>query len=342
MRELYTPQQEILSPAEWRLFAERHVHEVAKVTPVEFSETTPTGVDIYAKREDQQEVGSFKLRGAYVRARHLRETDPNRFHRGLVAASAGNHAQGVALAAAELGTTATIFMPEGTPEVKIRAVKALGAEIVIIGSAVDESLAAAKQYAFDAGAAFIHPFDDEAVIAGQGTIGTELIQQLPDVDTIMVQIGGGGKIAGIARAVKAVRPDARIIGVQMDGCDSAAQSREQGRIVRLDTVDKTADGVAVKEVGKIPFQTIRNPKFVEGIVRVTPAELGRAIKRLPYRVEPAGALGYAGVLKLTENADLVKNMNIKTCATIISGCNADPNRINYLLEIAGCQDTSGK
>ncbi|MGD8373985.1 MAG: pyridoxal-phosphate dependent enzyme [Candidatus Woesebacteria bacterium] len=324
------------SAEQWRDFAEKHVHEVAAITPSELLETTPSGIELYGKLESYQSVGSFKLRGAYICALGIRQTNPEQFYNGLVSASAGNHAQGVALAADKLHTSSTIFMPEGTPAVKIKAVEALGGQVAIFGQTFDEALVAAQDYAQDKNGAFLHAFDNEAVIAGQGTIGTEVLDQIPDVDTIVVQIGGGGLLAGIAESVKSRRPDINIIGAQLERCDAMAQSVQGSKPIKLPRVNKIADGIAVQQPGQRTFATISNPSYVDDIITITERDLGLAIDAFAGNrgeiAEPAGLVGYAAMRKLAQNPP--NNLG-KKWISVISGRNADENRVMWLLETAG-------
>lgn len=333
---LHLTEQSPKSAREWRTFAERHVHEVAEVTPTELLEETTNGIQMYGKLETYQSVGSFKLRGAYINALSVKKTNPEQFYNGLVAASAGNHAQGVALSASRLDTSATIFMPEGTPGVKIKAVEALGAQVAIFGDTFDESLAAAQEFAIDKNGAFLHPFDSEAVIAGQGTIGTEILNQVPDIDTVVVQIGGGGLLAGIAESIKSRNPDIHIFGAQLERCDAMAQSVQQGELVKLPQINKIADGIAVQQPGQRTFSTISNPSYIDDVITVTERDLGLALDSYAGSrgeiAEPAGLVGYAAMRRLAQNPP--KNLG-KKWITVISGRNADANRVMWLLETAG-------
>ena len=247
------------------------------------------------KREDQQSVFSFKLRGAYNKM--VRLTSAERA-RGVIAASAGNHAQGVALAAQTLGCAATIVMPVTTPHIKIAAVEARGAKVVLHGDSYSDAYDAALAIQRKSRATFVHPYDDPDVIAGQGTIGMEVLRQCPGpLDAIFVAIGGGGLIAGIGSYVKRVRPDVRIIGVQPEDSDAMARSLEAGRRVVLQHVGLFADGVAVKQVGKETFRLAR--EVVDEVVRVDTDAICAALKDVFEDtcsiLEPAGALSVAGV-----------------------------------------------
>ncbi|NEE51839.1 threonine ammonia-lyase, partial [Streptomyces sp. SID8455] len=247
------------------------------------------------KCENLQRTGSFKLRGAYVRISGL---TPVERAAGVVAASAGNHAQGVALASTLLGVRSTVFMPVGAPLPKVAATQEYGAEVRLHGQVVDETLAAAQQYAEETGAVFIHPFDHPDIIAGQGTVGLEILEQCPEVRTIVVGIGGGGLAAGIAVAVKALRPDIRIVGVQAEGAAAYPPSLAAGRPVSLDNPVTMADGIKVGRPGDIPFAVIE--ELVDEVRTVTENELSSALllclERAKLVVEPAGASPVAALL----------------------------------------------
>jgi threonine dehydratase len=270
---------------------------VARVTALEGSRhlTELVGAPVHLKCENLQRTGSFKLRGAYVRISGL---TPVERAAGVVAASAGNHAQGVALASTLLGVRSTVFMPVGAPLPKVAATQEYGAEVRLHGQVVDETLAAAQQYAEETGAVFIHPFDHPDIIAGQGTVGLEILEQCPEVRTIVVGIGGGGLAAGIAVAVKALRPDIRIVGVQAEGAAAYPPSLAAGRPVSLDNPVTMADGIKVGRPGDIPFAVIE--ELVDEVRTVTENELSSALllclERAKLVVEPAGASPVAALL----------------------------------------------
>ncbi|MBS1219724.1 MAG: threonine dehydratase, partial [Proteobacteria bacterium] len=233
------------------------VYDVAIETPLELAPNLSRrlGNRILLKREDMQPVFSFKLRGAYNKMAHLR---PEALRRGVIAASAGNHAQGVALAAQHLGCAATIVMPVTTPDIKVDAVRARGAKVVLHGDSYDEAAAYARKLERRGRLTYVHPYDDPDVIAGQGTIAMEILRQHPEpIDAIFVAIGGGGLIAGIAAYVKRLRPEIKIIGVEPTDSDAMYQSLKAGRRVKLAQVGLFADGVAVKQVGKETFRLCR-------------------------------------------------------------------------------------
>ena len=217
---------------------------------VQFKALSDEHSQIYLKTEDLQNTGSFKVRGAYIKIASLSEEERAC---GVIASSAGNHAQGVALAARAFGVPATIVMPAGAPLSKVKATRELGANVVLHGSVYDDAYAEACRIQQETGATFIHPFDDPMVIAGQGTIGLEIMDDLPDVDTIVVPIGGGGLASGVASAVKMLHPNVRVIGVQAAGAAGMKASIEAGHVVSLDTAKTIADGIAVKKPGELTF-----------------------------------------------------------------------------------------
>ncbi len=251
--------------------------------------------EVHLKSESLQQTGSFKVRGAYVKIAALTQAERAR---GVIAASAGNHAQGVALAARKYGVPATIVMPEGAPLAKVTATRALGAKVVLSGAVYDDAFKTAMQLQQESGATFIHPFDDPLVMAGQGTIGLEILEELPDVDTIVVPVGGGGLIAGVAVAAKAIRPQVRIIGVEAAGAASMTDSLKAGRIVTLTRAGTIADGIAVKTPGQQTFAVCR--QLVDEMVTVDDDEIAQAILLLMERckivTEGAGAAAVAAIL----------------------------------------------
>lgn len=270
---------------------------VARVTAMEGSRylTELVGAPVHLKCENLQRTGSFKLRGAYVRISGL---TPEERAAGVVAASAGNHAQGVALASSLLGVRSTVFMPVGAPLPKVSATRSYGAEVRMHGHVVDETLAAAEEYAERTGAVFIHPFDHPDIIAGQGTVGLEILEQCPEVRTIVVGIGGGGLAAGVAVAVKALRPDVRIVGVQAAGAAGYPPSLAAGHPVAVASPQTMADGIKVGRPGDIPFRLVQ--ELVDEVRTVTEDELSSALllclERAKLVVEPAGASPVAALL----------------------------------------------
>ncbi|MFB7479341.1 threonine ammonia-lyase [Streptomyces anulatus] len=277
--------------------AQKMLSGVARVTALEGSRhlTELVGSPVHLKCENLQRTGSFKLRGAYVRISGL---TPVERAAGVVAASAGNHAQGVALASSLLGVRSTVFMPVGAPLPKVAATREYGAEVRLHGQVVDETLAAAQRYAEETGAVFIHPFDHPDIIAGQGTVGLEILEQCPEVRTIVLGIGGGGFAAGVAVAVKALRPDVRIVGVQAEGAACYPPSLAAGHPVSLDSPATMADGIKVGRPGDVPFALIE--ELVDEVRTVTEDELSSALllclERAKLVVEPAGASSVAALL----------------------------------------------
>lgn len=277
--------------------AQKMLAGVARTTALEGSRhlTGLVGAPVHLKCENLQRTGSFKLRGAYVRISGL---TPVERAAGVVAASAGNHAQGVALASSLLGVRSTVFMPVGAPLPKVAATREYGAEVRLRGQVVDETLEAAQRYAEETGAVFIHPFDHPDIIAGQGTVGLEILEQCPEVRTIVVGIGGGGFAAGVAVAVKALRPDVRIVGVQAEGAACYPPSLAAGHPVALDSPATMADGIRVGRPGDVPFPLIQ--ELVDEVRTVTEDELSSALllclERAKLVVEPAGASPVAALL----------------------------------------------
>ncbi|MDT0387212.1 threonine ammonia-lyase [Streptomyces dubilierae] len=277
--------------------AQKMLSGVARVTAMETSRhlSRAVGSPVHLKCENLQRTGSFKLRGAYVRIAGLL---PEERAAGVVAASAGNHAQGVALASSLLGVRSTVFMPKGAPLPKVSATREYGAEVRLHGQVVDETLAAAQEYAAETGAVFIHPFDHPDIIAGQGTVGLEILEQCPEASTIVVGIGGGGLAAGIAVAVKALRPDVRIVGVQAAGAAAYPPSLAAGRPVTVDNPTTMADGIKVGRPGDVPFDLIG--ELVDEVRTVSEDELSAALllclERAKLVVEPAGASPVAALL----------------------------------------------
>ena len=258
--------------------------------------TNLVGGPVHLKCENLQRAGSFKIRGAYTRIARLA---PAERANGVVAASAGNHAQGVALAATTLGARSTVFMPNGAPIPKVAATRAYGAEVRLHGATVDEALVAALQWAEASGAVLIHPFDHVDIVAGQGTVGLEILEQCPDVRTILVCTGGGGLLAGIAVAVKALRPDVRVVGVQAEQAAAYPPSLTAGHPVALASMTTMADGIAVGRPGEVPFAVVQ--ALVDDLVTVPEEALSRALllclERAKLVVEPAGVAAVAALLE---------------------------------------------
>lgn len=269
---------------------------IAEETPLAHSRwlSELTGTEVLLKCENLQRTGSFKLRGAYTRIARLSEAERSA---GVVAASAGNHAQGVALAAQMLGIPARIFMPEGAALPKVQATQGYGAEIELVGVDVGASIAAAQEYSSTTGAVMIHPFNHSDVVVGQGTVGLEILRQLPDVGTILVPVGGGGLVAGIA-LLREVRPDVRIVGVQTSAVSPYVPSLSAGVPMLVPGLPTMADGIAVAEPGAVPFAVVA--ELVDDVVTVSEESLSRALigllERAKLLVEPAGAAGVAALL----------------------------------------------
>ena len=291
---------------------------VARRTPLEGSRSISerVGGQVRFKCENLQRTGSFKIRGAYVRIANLSAAERAN---GVVAASAGNHAQGVALAASLLDSKSTVFMPEGAPLPKVAATEAYGAHVRFAGHTVDEALIAARAFAAETGATFIHPFDHPDVIAGQGTVGLEILEQCPEVRTIVVSVGGGGLLAGVAAAVKATRPDVQVIGVQAAGAAAYPPSMAAGKPVQLAELATMADGIKVGRPGDLPFDLIT--RLVDEIRVVSEESLSKAMLALLERaklvVEPAGAAAVAAVMDDARAFDA-------PVVALLSGGNIDP------------------
>ncbi|HEY6594192.1 MAG TPA: threonine ammonia-lyase [Asanoa sp.] len=299
---------------------------VVRVTPLEPSRplTAILGGPTWLKCENLQRAGSFKVRGAYTRIARLSAAQRAR---GVVAASAGNHAQGVALAAGLLGAGATVFMPVGAPLPKVAATKGYGAQVELVGATVDDSLVAAQEFADRTGAVLIHPFNHPDVIAGQGTAALEIVEQCPQVRTIVTGVGGGGLISGIAVAAKALRPQVRVIGVQAAGAAAFPPSLRAGAPVRLPGYSTIADGIAVGCPGDVTFAHVS--KLVDEVVTVSEEDISRALLILLERgkmvVEPAGAVGVAALLAGVVEAE-------PPAVAVISGGNIDPLLLLRVIE----------
>lgn len=308
------------------------VYDVAVETPLVIAPglSERLGNRVLFKREDLQPVHSFKLRGAYNKMANL---PAEVLARGVIAASAGNHAQGVALAAQRLKTKALIVMPETTPSIKVESVKKFGARIKLHGDAYDDAYAYAIDMAEDKGLAFIHPYDDRDVIAGQGTVALEVLEQhKDDLHAIFVPVGGGGLIAGIAAYVKSLRPDIRVIGVEPVDAPCMHEALARGRRIVLKQVGIFADGVAVKQVGKEPFRIAK--QYVDEVITVSTDEICAAVKDIfddcRSIVEPAGALAVAGLKRYVERTGL-RGENL---VAINSGANINFDRLRHVAERA--------
>ena len=306
--------------------AARTIEPLTLRTPMEGARwlSELTGSSVMLKCENLQRTGSFKVRGAYTRMSRLSAEERAR---GVVAASAGNHAQGVALAAQALGIKATVYMPEGAPIPKEKATKGYGADVVFHGRYLEDSLAQARQYAERTGAVLIHPFDNVDVVAGQGTVGLEVLDQAPDLGAVVVPCGGGGLLSGIAVAVKARRPDVRVIGVQAEGAAAFPGSLAAGHPVPLSSMSTMADGIAVGLPGEVTFGAVRD--LVDEVLTVSEASLSTAVlatlERAKMVVEPAGAAAVAAIL------DAPSHFDVPTVA-ILSGGNIDPLLLSKVIQ----------
>ena len=298
--------------------------DVARKTDMIYAPEFVPNREIYLKTENLQLTGSFKLRGAYYKISQLSQEQKAS---GIIACSAGNHAQGVALAATRMGIKSTICMPDGAPISKIEATKHLGAEVCLVKGTYDDAHDRAVELQKESGATFIHPFDDDHVIAGQGTIGLEILDQLKDADAILCPIGGGGLIAGVAYAVKSLNPEVKIYGVQAANAPSMYESLKKGKAVTIPTVATFADGIAVKTPGETTLEIVRN--YVDDIVTVTEDQIAAAILRLLERqkliTEGAGAVSVAAAMF----SDLPLDGKKTVC--ILSGGNIDVNILSRVI-----------
>ncbi|WP_370323745.1 threonine ammonia-lyase [Euzebya sp.] len=306
--------------------ARSRIGRLAQVTPMEESRAVSelVGHPTLLKCEHLQRTGSFKIRGATNCIIQLEDEEKAA---GVVCASAGNHAQGVALAASRLDVTATVFMPVDAPLPKVEATRGYGAEVVLHGAGFDDALAAAKAHAAEAGAAFIPPFEHRDIIAGQGTVGLEVLEQAPEVRTVVVPIGGGGLISGMAAAIRGSRPEVRIIGVEAAGAASAVASLAAGHPVTLDETTTFADGIAVKRPGELTLAHMA--ALVEDVVTVSDEAIARAVLLLVERakqvVEPSGAAALAALLEGAVEVD-------GPTVAVLSGGNVDPLLLNRIIQ----------
>ena len=299
--------------------------DVARKTDLICAQKLSSDNGLYLKTENLQVTGSFKLRGAYYKISQLNEEQRAA---GIIACSAGNHAQGVALAATQMGIKSVVCMPDGAPISKVEATKALGAEVLLVPGAYDDAYEKACKLQEETGATLIHPFDDEDVIAGQGTIGLEILEQLSDVEAIIVPIGGGGLISGVAFAVKQLRPDVKIYGVQAENAPAVYESCAKGELVTLDSVSTFADGIAVKHPGDKTFELIS--KYVDGIVTVTEDEIAVAVLALIEKqkliAEGAGAVSVAAAI-----SGKLPDIKGKKTVCLVSGGNIDVNILSRVI-----------
>ncbi|MFD1586096.1 threonine ammonia-lyase [Halorientalis brevis] len=309
------------------LAAQDRVAETSRHTPLDYSHTfsAMSGADVHLKLETFQRTGSFKIRGATNRIATLSQQEREA---GVVTASAGNHAQGVALAATRIGADSKIVMPEGAPVSKVKATRNYGAEVVLRGDDYSEAAEYAHQLEREEDRTYVHAFDDWQVMAGQGTIGLEIHDDLPAVDTVVVAIGGGGLISGVATAIKGKKPDARVIGVQAEGASSVAQSLQKGEIVEREGVNTIADGIATRRAGEKTFSVIEDR--VDEVVTVSDSEIAVAVTKLLERsktlVEGAGAVPLAAILEEKFEYD-----DGETIVPVLSGGNIDLNVLTTVI-----------
>ncbi len=309
--------------------AANRLEEVIHHTPMSHAPilSEMTGLEIYIKKENLQRTGSFKLRGAFNKIATLIEADRRN---GVVAASAGNHAQGVAFAAKHFGIDGTIVMPESTPLTKVMGVKELGSEVILHGTNYDEAYAYATGYAREHGKDFVHPFADEEVMAGQGTIALEMLEQLPELDAIVVPVGGGGLISGMATAAKALKPEITIIGISAEGAPAMKQSYDAGRPIDTTSVRTIADGIAVRDTSPVTLEYILN--HVDIFDTVCEDEIANAIlfllERQKLLVEGAGSVGIAAAMH-RHLMDLPKGSRV---GIVLSGGNIDVTMLSLIIE----------
>ena len=307
--------------------AQSVLKNIVKRTPLERSKSfsAMSGANVYMKLENLQTTGSFKVRGAYYKISNLTAKETAA---GVLCASAGNHAQGVAYAATKLGVKSTVFMPVFAPPLKVIATRAYGAEVILTGDTFDDAFKAAAEFGEKTGATFVHPFNDPYIIAGQGTVGLEIFEQLRDIDDVLVPIGGGGLIAGIAIAMKQLNPRIRVIGVEADGAQSMKVSIEKGEPIILNSVSTIADGIAVKSPGNLTFDVTR--ELVDELIVVNDAEIARSayllLQRAKILAEPAGVAAMAAVLFNKTN---LKGRNV---VPVISGGNINMSILEQILE----------
>src|SRR3712207_2927958 len=308
--------------------AQRRVRGVALRTPLVPCPSGEEGRALYFKAENLQPTGAFKLRGAYNKISSL---SPEERSRGVVAHSSGNHAQAVAYAARALGVRAVIVMPRGAARVKFDATAAFGAEVILVGDDSAERRRKAEELAAEHGYVPVPPYDDETLIAGQGTVGLEILQDLPDVETVLVPVGGGGLISGVAAALKLSRPEVRVIGVEPERAADAQASLKSGRIVEFpaEQVGRTiADGLRTQHLGDITFAHIG--RFVDDIVAVSEEEISDAMRKLAYKArlvaEPSGAVAFAGYLYRRDELP-----SARLHVAVLSGGNVEPRLLTKIL-----------
>lgn len=305
--------------------AGRLLEGIVQRTPVEPSRALSAlaGGEVHLKCENLQRTGAFKIRGAYNRISRLSEEERRR---GVVAASAGNHAQGVALAASLVGVDATIFMPVGAALPKVEATRGYGAEVVLEGSGYDEAFSAAESFSADRKAVMVHPFDHPEVIAGQGTVALEILEQVPGAATIVVPVGGGGLVSGIAAAAKGLRPSIRVVGVEPSGAPAMTRALEAGKLVTLSEVSTVADGLAARTAGELTLAHVQ--RLVDEVVLVTDEQIAEGLLLLAERakmvVEPAGAAAVAAIMAGGTRIEF-------PAVTLLSGGNVDPMLLLHVI-----------
>ncbi|MCC8023090.1 MAG: threonine ammonia-lyase [Clostridiales bacterium] len=306
--------------------AARVLKDVIRTTDMIQAPNLKRGTNVYLKSENLQVTGSFKVRGSYYKISQLSDEEKQN---GVIACSAGNHAQGVALAAAKNGIPSLICLPDGAPISKVEATKRYGSEVCLVKGVYDDAYQKAKELEAEKGYTFIHPFNDPDVIAGQGTIGLEIMEQLPEIDVLVVPVGGGGLIAGVAFAVKTVNPKCRIYGVQAAGAASMFRSVQSGKVETLSGVSTVADGIAVKTPGDLTFALCR--QYVDDVVTVTDDEISTAILTLIEQqkliAEGAGAVGVAAVL-----FDKIPDIAGRNVCCLVSGGNIDVTILSRVIE----------
>ena len=303
--------------------AQQNLKGVARLTPL--ISAPKIGENVSIKAENLQLTGSFKLRGAYNKISSLTAEEKAK---GVIACSAGNHAQGVALSATKNGIHSTICIPAGAPLSKVEATRGFGGDVVLVPGVYDDAYAKAVELTNEKGYTFVHPFNDEKVIAGQGTIGLEILEQEPHVDAVFVAIGGGGLASGVACAIKSVKPDCKVYGVQAAGAPSMYDSINKGEIIELESVSTIADGIAVKKPGDLTFEMCK--KYLDGVVTVTEDEIATAILTLMETqktvAEGAGASSVAAVM-----FDKVPEVKGKNIVCVISGGNIDVSILSRVI-----------
>lgn len=309
------------------LEAQKNINGVVRRTPLFYTSTfsDKCGANLYLKCENKQKTGAFKIRGAYNKLSTLTEEEKSR---GVIAASSGNHAQGVAFASTAFGVKSTIVMPVTAPIAKVQATRGYGAEVVQSGTVYDECYAKALELQKETGAVFLHPFDDKFVMAGQGTIGLEILEDLPNVDVVVVPVGGGGLISGIATAVKTLKPEVRVVGVEPEVIASVKASLAKGEVTTLPAAASIADGIVVATPGEKCFASLQ--KYVDVMVTVSDTEVTQAIFSLLQRgkllAEGAGASALAAVL--SGKVDGIQGKNV---AVVVSGGNIDLIKVNEIV-----------